>query len=714
MRSAKLRYGRTVVSLLTLALAILAAYTHAFAISGSATESVLSNFPNPDVSNDGVNPYADLLIDNGGNLYGTTEHGGTNPGPNPPFNAGTVFELSPPSTPGGSWTESILYNFGSFAGDGATSYAGLIMDGNGNLYGTTKLGGSFKMPGGGGTAFELSPPSTSGGNWTETILWDFGNPVNGTDGLNPYAGLLMDANGNLYGTTSAGGQYTAVVSSGGGTAFKLTQTAGGSWNESLLWNFGNMGDGATPFAGLTLDANGNLYGTTKAGGANGVGTVFKLIPPSSSGANWSEAVLYNFAGGTSDGATPFAGVTLDASGNLFGTTTAGGANSAGTVFELTRPVIPGGAWSESIVYNLGSYKVDGTIPYGGLIIDPSGDLFGTTTAGGTKSAGTAFELTPGAAWVESILANFAGAEGSTPDGGLIFGQNDGELFGTTFAGGGNNGGTVFEISLPTASPSASATPTPSRTPTPTSTPTAIPTATPTPTLTPTPTPTVTPTPAPTPTPTPSGPAALTISPKTMGFGNIDYAFAGAATKVRKLTITNPAKYKTAAIISSIIGTAGFTADPACTNVTLAAGGKLVCNITYAPTGLGGVSGTLTIRDNVPGGSQTVGVSGAGIQGRLTATPGTLNFGKVPLNTTSAAKNVTLRNRTASTFTISSISHGDPAFVASQNCVGPLGTTTCAVTVTYAPTVTTKVTDTLTITDEPDGITRTVNLIGTGK
>ena len=201
----------------------------------------------------------------------------------------------------------------------------------------------------------------------------------------------------------------------------------------------------------------------------------------------------------------------------------------------------------------------------------------------------------------------------------------------------------------------------------------------------------------------------------MAFGNVNYAFAGSATKTRKLTITNPAKYKTAAIVGSIIGTAGFTADPACANVTIAAGGKLVCNITYTPPGLGGVSGTLTISDNVPGGSQAIGLSGAGTQGRLTASPGTLNFGKAPLNTISAAKTVTLRNRTASTFTISSISNGNPAFIASRSCVGMLpGSATCAVSVTYTPTVTGKATDTLTIIDQPDGIVRTVNLIGTGE
>jgi uncharacterized repeat protein (TIGR03803 family) len=699
MRLVKPRFGRTIVSFLTLALSILAAHTHAFAASGGATETVLWDFGS---GTDGVSPYAGLLIDTNGNLYGTTEHGGTNPSPNAGFNAGTVFELSPPSTPGADWTESILYNFGnpaSITNDGNTPYGGLIVDLNGNLYGTTRLGGTFGTPDGDGTVFELSPPATSGGNWTESILWNFGNHKS-ADGQRPEAGLVMDSSGNLYGTTTDGG------ANGLGTVFKVIPN-GTSSTESVIYSFaGGTLDGATPLAGLTLDSTtGNFYGTTKVGGANGFGTVFKLSPPTSGGAGWTELVLYNFAGGTGDGATPLADVTFDTTtGNLYGTTSAGGANSAGTVFELTHPSAIGGNWTESVLWNFGSTgigAVDGTIPNAGLMIDSNGALYGTTTAGGTSGSGTAFQLTPGAsAWGESILWNFgSGTDGSNPDSGLIPGSN-GELFGTTFSGGSSSGGAVFQISLP----SPTTTPTPTPTPTPTVTPTPIPTVTPAPTVTPTPV------------PTPPGPAALSMSPKTMNFGNVDYAVAGAATKVRKLTITNPARYKTAAMISSIIGTAGFTADVSCEGFTLAPGGKKVCDITYAPTGLGAMSGTLTIRDNVPGGSQTIAVSGTGIQGRLTASPGTLNFGKVPLNTTSAAKTVTLRNRTAaSTFTISNISHGNAAFAASQNCVGTLaGSTTCAVSVTYTPTVTTKATDTLTITDVPDEITKTVNLIGTGE
>jgi len=205
-----------------------------------------------------------------------------------------------------------------------------------------------------------------------------------------------------------------------------------------------------------------------------------------------------------------------------------------------------------------------------------------------------------------------------------------------------------------------------------------------------------------------------LSPKTLAFGNVDFAAAGSASKVKKLTIANPKKYETTAVIYSIIGSPGFTVDPGCNKVTLAAGEKLVCAITYTPTTLGAATGTVTMIDNAGGSPQTVALTGAGILGTLTATPRTLNFGKVPMSTTSAAKTVTLKNKTASTFTISGITNSDPAFVTSQNCVGPLGTTDCSLSVTFTPTATTKVTDTLTITDIPDRITKTVNLIGTGE
>ena len=218
-----------------------------------------------------------------------------------------------------------------------------------------------------------------------------------------------------------------------------------------------------------------------------------------------------------------------------------------------------------------------------------------------------FELTLastiGGNWNESILWSFGnGTDGQTPVAGLIK-DTSGNLYGTTFYGGAYGGGTVFQISnigspTPTPSPTTTRSPTPSASPTPKQTPTATPTV-----------------PPPTPTPTPF---RLTLSPKTLAFGNVDFAAAGSASKVKKLTLTNPAKYKTAAIISSMVGSAGFTPDPACNNVTLVAGQNLICDITYSPTGFGAASGTLTITDSAGGGSQTVRLTGAGIQGKLIA------------------------------------------------------------------------------------------------
>ncbi len=711
MRSARLQFSRIAFSVFTLAfVSLITLGGQAF----GATENLVWSFGN---GTDGSAPSAGLIADKSGNLYGTTYQGGAN-------GEGTVFEL----TPSGGWSESLLWSFGSGA-DGQNPYAGLFMDGSGNLYGTTGAGGVH----GGGTVFELTPPTTAAGNWTESILWSFGN-IN--DGVEPYAGLIMDKSGNLYGTTGAGGVY------GGGTVFALMPpvASGGTWSESILWNFNdNDASGTGPYqpeGGLLMDTSGNLYGTTYQGSpfcvSSGIdetvcgGTVFELSPTKAG--IWTESTLWNFGDGL-DGLEPYAGLIIDTSGNLYGTTHDGGASGSGTVFELTPPTTPEGNWSELVLWNFGGQSDDGVEPFGGLFMDGSGNLYGTTDGGGASSAGTVFKLTPPTTsvgnWGESVLWSFSnGTDGVQPKAGLIMDASR-NLYGTTIAGGAYGGGTVFEVSnidatpTPTPTGTPTATSTPALTPSPTSSPTAVLTPTPpTPTPpTPTPpTPTATPTPVatPSPTPLPPGPAALTLSSRSLAFGNVDYAAAGSATKVRRLTITNPAKYKTTAIISSMAGTAGFAADPACVNTTIAPGRKLVCNITYAPTGLGGASGTLTINDNVPGGPQTIPLSGAGIQGSLIARPGTLNYGKAPLNTTSATRTVTLRNRTASTFTITSISSGNPAFVASQNCLGPLGTATCAISVTYTPTVTARVTDTLTITDAPDGITRTVNLIGTGK
>ena len=439
MRSAKAEFLRAVFGLLTLAIVNSAAHSQAF----GATESIRWNFGN---GTDGAAPEAGLIMDRRGNLYGTTATGGADVGPS---GGGTVFELTPD---GG---ESVLWNFGSGT-DGAFPGGGLITDKQGNLYGTTAIGGAY----GRGTVFKLTPPSTDGGNWTEAILWNF-NP-NGTDGFSPRAGVIMDRRGNLYGTTQLGGNY------GPGTVFKLSPpaTSGGNWSEAILWNFGGYStDGAEPETSLITDKEGNLYGTTTGGGAYKAflppffdGTVFRLSPPSTSGGSWTESILWNFGNGN-DGNTPFAGLITDKGGNLYGTTYFGGAQGAsgyGTVFELMPPSTSAGDWTESIVWNFDG--TDGANPLDGLLMDSSGKLYGTAENDGTYFGGTAFELTPpstsGGSWTEAILWSFGnGADGKFP-GGLIM-DRSGNLHGTTgsggayddiSAGGSDAGGTVFEIS----------------------------------------------------------------------------------------------------------------------------------------------------------------------------------------------------------------------------------------------------------------------------
>jgi uncharacterized repeat protein (TIGR03803 family) len=321
-----------------------------------------------------------LIFDASGNLYGETTYGGVRP-------SGTVFELSPLAD--GSWTEKDIYTFNGYK-DGGNPLGGLILDQAGNLYGTTVHGGMTGCDSGCGTVFKLTPGSD--GHWTETVLYKF---AGGDDGAGPAAGLVFDQAGNLYGTTQQGGAHTPACSVAGcGTVFKLSPGAGGAWNESLLHVFTEIkGDGAWPQAGLNFDASGNLYGTTRYGGTHsldcslGCGVVFELTPTTGSG--WTATTLDTFVG--ADGSYPVASVILDAAGNLYGTTQGGGFGTQGTVFEL---VLVSGIWNDNILH-LFEYSTahDGQLPMGGLIFDQAGNLYGTTSGGGA-GAGTVFEITP--------------------------------------------------------------------------------------------------------------------------------------------------------------------------------------------------------------------------------------------------------------------------------------------------------------------------------
>jgi len=449
--------------------------------SNMDVESVLYSFCSQGgvYCTDGIQPSAGLIEDASGNLYGTTNGGGINNSSDCNGGScgyGTAFELTPT---GSGYTMTVLYNFCSQPNctDGANPYASLIVDASGNLYGTTYNGGAN----GGGTVFKLTP---SGNGYTENVLYNFCSRSQGdaacTDGSNPYAGLIEDASGNLYGTTNLGGTGDTLVNGAYayGTVFRLAPRGSG-YDYTVLYNFcppsdtALCNDGAAPNATLIEDASGNLYGTTVLGGAGthalecdgiGCGTVFKLSP---NGSGYTETVLYSFCsqGGSNctDGAYPYgAALTEDASGNLYGTTSSGGVNSCdspgcGTVFELS----PGGnGYTESVLHSFD--HSDGSGPDAGLIEDASGNLYGTTSSGGTGlswlceacGSGTVFELSPnGGGYTETVLYNFCSqggsqcTDGAVPMAGVIQ-DASGDLYGTTGSAGSNgiDWGTVFKLS----------------------------------------------------------------------------------------------------------------------------------------------------------------------------------------------------------------------------------------------------------------------------
>jgi uncharacterized repeat protein (TIGR03803 family) len=298
-------------------------------------EKILYNFGSN--STDGFSPEAALIIDDKGNLYGTTSEGGAGTGVYP----GTVFELSPGTA--GKWTRKTLWNFNGGAKDGRGPQGSLIFDAKGNLYGTAAYGmvsASTTTDTGPGMVFELSPGT--GTLWTEKILRTFGQTL--TDSANPASNLIFDSNGNLYGTTLLGGGIDQS-----GSVFELSPGTGGEWTEKLLYGFsGEPSDGASPGGGLIFDNQGNLYGTTSAGGVNSNnGTVFELSP--GAGETWSEKYLYTFGATSTDGIGPNGSLLADAAGNLYGATGGGGLNDgspndgSGTVFKIAGLIKPAAA-----------------------------------------------------------------------------------------------------------------------------------------------------------------------------------------------------------------------------------------------------------------------------------------------------------------------------------------------------------------------------------
>jgi uncharacterized repeat protein (TIGR03803 family) len=451
---------------LTALLLIVAAAALADGRAAAQTETVLFDFP-PSQSDPigGSVPSSGLIFDAKGNLYGTTQSGGT-------YGPGTVFKLAP--TAGGVWVEKVVHSFRPLP-SGVNPYGGLTFDAAGNLYGVTQRGGDSEACGGEGcgTVFELTP-NPSGG-WTEKFLHRFTGT--GPDGAYPNGGLIVDAGGNLYGTTSQGGrgmcvQYVGGPVQGCGTVFELSPAAGGAWTQTILHAFqgtvlGAPGpDGQAPVSGLIFDSSGNLYGTTPEGGEYGYGTVFELS--SKVGGGWSQKILHSFNEYDTDAWGPGASLALDAFGNLYGTTQYGGTGlctdysgtevtGCGTVFELSLKA--GGGWVEKVLYSFQFNGTDGWFPTSSLVFDASGNLFGTTQYGGAGfcgyegidfGCGTVFGLSSKSGrWTETVLHSFLpdSTDGQNPNSSLVLDAH-GNLYGTTIVGGDNGaapGGTVFEI-----------------------------------------------------------------------------------------------------------------------------------------------------------------------------------------------------------------------------------------------------------------------------
>jgi uncharacterized repeat protein (TIGR03803 family) len=319
--------------------------------------------------NDGAGPMGGVTLGRDGNLYGTTFGGGQ-------FDAGTVYKLSPPPTFCRSvlcpWTETLLYQFTGGA-DGDEPVAGVTFDAAGNLYGTTEAGGTNNY----GVVFKLTPSSSG---WTESVLYRFaGSP----DGQYPSSALIFDDNGNLYGTTFAGGERRA------GTVYQL-RPSGSGWTEQVIYGFQSSTDGEAP-SGIVRDPEGNLYGTAPVGGPGNEGTIFELMP---SDGNWTFSVLYSPMPGGS-GSQPVGMLARSSSGTLYGTFFYGGifescgGEGCGSVFQLSPSA---GGWVYTSLYEFTGGD-DGGEPNGGLILDSAGNLYGTTS-GEVLGYGSAFELAP--------------------------------------------------------------------------------------------------------------------------------------------------------------------------------------------------------------------------------------------------------------------------------------------------------------------------------
>lgn len=440
-------------------------------------EQVLYSFQG---NSDGAQPVGSVVFDAAGNLYGTTTEGGA-PTCNSIAQCGTVYQLSPPAVQGKPWTETVLYVFkGNAQGDGASPAGGLVIDKDGNLYGTTAYGGTGNCVllgklDGCGAVFEVSPPAQPGGSWTETVLYSFPDAAHG---YLPRGDLVFDNAGNLYGATEFGGGAGSGAICDAfyaycGAIFELSppQQPGGAWTEQVLHGFAGAeaystpDDGSNPTGGLILDEAGNLYGTTYRGGflgggcsgdaglGRGCGIVFELHSPAAENGEWGkwkEEVLYEFKG--VETGSPMAGVTFGKDGNLYGS--ALGA-SGGAIFELRRPSGDSSlSWTERIVHSFDSGN-GADLPEGPVTFDSNGNLYGTAYEGSYGLLrGVVFRMSPPldrqGKWTYNVIHVFDGPDGENPAAPLVW-DKVGNLYSVTgFGGTGTCSftgcGTAFELS----------------------------------------------------------------------------------------------------------------------------------------------------------------------------------------------------------------------------------------------------------------------------
>ena len=361
-------------------------------LAQAQTFTILYSFTN---GADGGQPYSSLVRDSAGNLYGTTAVGGA-------AGFGTVFKM------GKTGKETVLYSFSGGA-DGANPWAGLTWGPKGHLYGTTEGGGTAGF----GTVFKITKTGK------KTVLHNFTGTAG--DGAYPFSLLVWDTAGKLYGTTYKGG------ASGNGTVFKMTKTG----KLTVLYSFKGASDGENPYDGVVLDPAGNLYGTTFGAFGIDYGTVFKLNTAH------KEKVLHNFTGGADGGYPYYGGLVRDAAGNLYGTTSFGGAHQYfGTVFKVSK------TGQQTVLYSF-TGQADGGQPNASVILDSAGNLYGTTVGGGAAGHGTVFKLDK--TGTETVLYSFMGGTDAAAPNADLLRDAAGNLYGTSIAGGASGGGTVFKL-----------------------------------------------------------------------------------------------------------------------------------------------------------------------------------------------------------------------------------------------------------------------------